>query len=280
MIDYVNTPFNYTGSKFKQLSLIVPKFDKTKSNFIDLFCGGGSVYTNILESYDKVYVNDIIGDLINAHKMLHDGDDIITDLKFLCVEKDDPDGYSQLRDNYNLEPTPAKLWALMLNCTSNMMRFNKKFKFNQTFGKRGYNTSIDSKITSYVEHIRKYNNIEYLNLPFNSVEVVNDSFVYIDPPYGYVDNDGKIGNKQISEAGYNCYWNKSDDINLLEYILKIDGSGDTFMVSSLHSHNENKSWLVERLLEYGFNYEYVQYDYNKVSRVGKKTSQEIIITNY
>jgi DNA adenine methylase len=280
MIDYVNTPFNYTGSKFKQLSLIVPKFDKTKSNFIDLFCGGGSVYTNILESYDKVYANDIIGDLINAHKMLHNGDDIITDLKTLCVEKDDPDGYSQLRDNYNLEPTPAKLWALMLNCTSNMMRFNKKFKFNQTFGKRGYNTSIDSKIISYVEHIRKYNNIEYLNLPFNSVEVVNDSFVYIDPPYGYIDNDGKIGNKQISEAGYNCYWNKSDDINLLEYILLIDGGGDTFMVSSLHSHNENKSWLVERLLEYGFNYEYVQYDYNKVSRVGKKTSQEIIITNY
>lgn len=280
MKKYINTPFNYTGSKFKQLSFIEPLFDKSKSTFVDLFCGGGSVYTNILDSYDIVYANDIIGDLINAHKGLYNGNEIIDELKTYCVDKTDKEGYLELRDNYNENPTPAKLWALMLNCTSNMMRFNKKFKFNQTFGKRGYNPNTEIKINEYIEHIRQYDNVNYINLPFNSVEIYDNSFVYIDPPYGFIDTDGHIGNKQISEAGYNCYWDKSDEIELLSYILNLDKYGNSFMVSSLHSHNDNKSWLVERLIEYGFNYQYVNYDYNKVSRIGAKNSKEIIITNY
>ena len=45
----IETPFNYTGSKFKLLSQLLPVFDYSKSTFIDVFCGGGSVYTNILD---------------------------------------------------------------------------------------------------------------------------------------------------------------------------------------------------------------------------------------
>lgn len=55
---FIETPFNYTGSKFKLLDQIVPEMDYTKSNFIDLFCGGGSVYTNIVDKFDKIVAND------------------------------------------------------------------------------------------------------------------------------------------------------------------------------------------------------------------------------
>ena len=41
----IETPFNYTGSKFKLLEQILPEFDYTKPYFVDLFMGGGSVYT-------------------------------------------------------------------------------------------------------------------------------------------------------------------------------------------------------------------------------------------
>lgn len=53
---------NYTGSKFKLLNQILPFFDYDKSNFVDLFAGGGSIFINVLEKYDNVYINDIISD--------------------------------------------------------------------------------------------------------------------------------------------------------------------------------------------------------------------------
>ena len=60
---YINTPFCYTGSKFKLLEQIIPVFDYSKNTFVDLFTGGGSVYTNVLDKYEKIIVNDIIKDL-------------------------------------------------------------------------------------------------------------------------------------------------------------------------------------------------------------------------
>jgi site-specific DNA-adenine methylase len=65
----IQTPLNYTGSKFKLLEQILPQMDYTKSHFIDLFCGGGSVYTNVLDKYDKILANDIISDLIGMLKL-------------------------------------------------------------------------------------------------------------------------------------------------------------------------------------------------------------------
>lgn len=66
----INSPFNYTGSKFKLLPQIIPHFDTSKKKFIDLFAGGGSVYTNIIHLYEDVWVNDIIDDLMCIHYLI------------------------------------------------------------------------------------------------------------------------------------------------------------------------------------------------------------------
>ena len=66
----INTPFNYTGNKFSLLEQIIPHFDSSKEYFIDLFCGGGSVYTNIVDKYQKVLINDKISELVEIHKNL------------------------------------------------------------------------------------------------------------------------------------------------------------------------------------------------------------------
>jgi len=39
----------------------------------------------------------------------------------------DKEKFIELRTSYNKDKTPEKLWALMLSCTSNLMRFNKNF---------------------------------------------------------------------------------------------------------------------------------------------------------
>lgn len=131
---YIEPPFNYTGSKYKLLNQLLPEFDYSKNTFIDMFAGGGSVFSNIANKFDKLIVNDIIKDLIGIYEELIKSDDIIEKTKNLCPEKTDNEQFIKLRDSYNLEPSPEKLWALILSSTNNMIRFNKKFKYNQTFG--------------------------------------------------------------------------------------------------------------------------------------------------
>jgi len=87
---YVEGVMNYTGSKFKILNQILPKLDYSKSTFIDLFAGGGSVYTNIIDKYQRVIANDIISDLIGIHKRIIESDDIINNTKSLCPGKNNP----------------------------------------------------------------------------------------------------------------------------------------------------------------------------------------------
>ena len=208
----IETPFNYTGSKFKLLEQLLPYFDYTKSHFVDLFAGGGSVYTNVADRYDNIIVNDVIKDLVDIHQSLLDSDDIIAETKSICPPKGNPELFRSLREDYNSNPTPSKLWALMLSCNSNLIRFNQRGKFNQTYGERSWNTNTDKKVKLFTEHIRKYNGkFIFTSEPFYKIPILtNKTMVYCDPPYGYVkDGNGLIGNKQISEAGYNNFYYKS-----------------------------------------------------------------------
>ena len=281
-MSYIETPFNYTGSKFKLLSQIIPELDKSKSTFVDVFTGGGSVYTNVLDKYEKVIVNDIISDLVKIHKELLNNDDIVGKTKSLCPGKKNPEGYGVLRDNYNNNPTPEGLWSLMLSATNNMMRFNQKFKFNQTYGDRGFSDSTQRKVNNFTEHIRKFkDNLVYLSTPFENIDIQSDMMIYLDPPYGRIKNeDGTIGKKQISEAGYNAFWKQEDDLKLYEFIKKIDSIGASFMVSGVLHHDGKTCWMLDKLIADGFKYKEIEYDYNKVSRKGNKETTEIIITNY
>jgi adenine-specific DNA-methyltransferase len=280
---YIETPFNFTGSKFKILEQILPLFDYNKSIMVDLFAGGGSVYSNVLDKYDKILVNDIIKDLILIQKKLILTDGVIDKVKKICVDKDDNEGYLELRKDYNNDPTPEKLWALMLCCTNNMLRFNQKFEFNQTFGKRTFNRNTEKKVNNFIEYVRPYKNkLMFTHKRFSDIPVVMKSFYYIDPPYGYImKDDGTMGNKQISEAGYNAYYKKEDDVSLYNYVHKINDVGATFLMSGVLEHDGQKSWILHKLIEDGFSYKDIHLDYGKVSRKkNDKGTKEIVVFNY
>lgn len=270
MDNYIKTPFNYTGSKFKILNQIIPEMDYNKPYFCDLFCGGGSVYTNILEHYDKILANDIIEDLIDIHKLILVDDSIIEDTKALCPGKDNKEGFLSLRSSYNEHKTPSKLWALMLSSTNNMMRFNKKFLYNQTYGNRGWNPNTDNKVNEFKTELRKYGHkVRYTSKSFSDVKISSDKvMLYCDPPYSN------------TEAGYNAYWERDDDQKLYEYLKNIDSSGSSFMVSGSLKHDNKSCFLLDELIKDGYSVKKIEHNYNKVSRSGNKKTEEIIIINY
>lgn len=280
--EYVDGVMNYTGSKFKLLDQILPNFNYSKTYFVDLFCGGGSVYTNVLDKYYKILANDIISDIIGIHNGIITSDSIIDETIKVCPVKGDKEAFLKLREDYNNNPAPEKLWALILSSTNNMIRFNQKLKYNQTYGERGWNSNTYKKVEEFKNHIRKYSDkIFFKSLPFNEILINNsDTMVYIDPPYGRIDNNGEIGNKQISEAGYNAFWKKDDDIKLYNYIKRLDKIGASFMISGVLEHDGHVCWILNKLIKDGFNYKEIKFDYNKVSRKGDKETKEVIIMNY
>ena len=148
----VQPPFNYTGSKYRLLPQLMPMFDYSRHTLVDLFTGGGSVWCNLVPYFERAIANDIIRNLVEAQQVLLDGDAIIAETKALCVAKDDKPGYHRLRDDYNVAPTAAKYFALSLCCNNNMARFNASFKFNQTFGRRTWNSSTTEKVSHYTAH--------------------------------------------------------------------------------------------------------------------------------
>ena len=64
----VKSPLNYTGGKTKLLPQILPLFPDKVGTFIDLFCGGCNVGSNV--NADKVIYNDYMSQIIELFKKL------------------------------------------------------------------------------------------------------------------------------------------------------------------------------------------------------------------
>jgi len=265
----IEPPFNYTGSKFKLLPQLLPLFDTTCRRFVDVFAGGGSVYANVAPLFQGVLANDIIYHLIDVQRnLVADPAKTIAATQALAVAKDDQEAYHKLRDDFNQTPTPEKLWALMCCCTNNMMRFNRKWQFNQTFGKRTFNPKTLAKAQAFAAHLQPYaDRIQWTSSDFEKVPVQDGDMVYIDPPYSN------------TEAGYNAYWNKDDDLRLFNWITSIVSRGAKVAVSGVKTHNGETCRLLE-LLAASFNLVPIIGDYNKVSRTGDKVTQEVAMLSY
>ena len=146
-----------------------------------------------------------------------------------------------------------------------MIRFNKEFKFNQTFGKRTFNDSTKEKLTIFHEKL-KDKEVTFLNQSYEQVDIPDNSFVYIDPPY------------LITEAGYNAYWSKKNEENLYNLLESLDKRNIKFMLSNVAVHKGVENPHLDKLNKYKI--VPIHMDYNNVSRAGESASSEIIVMNY
>ena len=270
--EYISSPFNYTGSKFNLLNQIVPHLSKANT-FLDLFCGGGSVFINLSNiDYPKIIANDKIPPLIDFYKELQTKpwEFIQRELQLRKISKSSQEDYFALKERYNTNKNPYDFFILVCSCTNNMLRFNSSGGFNQTWGQRTYNNTIKAKLKKYWDVLYQNSKISFQNKDWFDVEISEDSFVYLDPPYF------------ITGGGYNTLWSEKQEIKLYEYLLDISKRNIKFAMSNVITHKgKQNERLVEFLNDGEYNVEELSYNYNKVGRDNEiSDTKEVLVTNY
>jgi DNA adenine methylase Dam len=268
-------PTNYAGSKDKLMPQLLKFFPEsnTVDRFYDVFTGGLSVSVN--SPYQKIIANDIIEPLIkfyfNLKKSVDENrlEEEIVNIVRYKIDKKSKDDFLRVREEFNKTSDPYLFFALVSSCTNNMMRFNKSFKFNQTFGERTINDNTIQKIRDYASVLKEKNiyfsSRSYLDL-FELFPPNEKDFIYLDPPY------------LISEAGYNAYWSKELEEGLYKLINHLDSRGIRFMMSNVSKHKGKENPHLDKIKKY--NIVELDFDYEKVSRKKGYDSQEIIIMNF
>lgn len=311
MNNYIKTPLNYTGNKFRLLEQMHKHFPKKINIMVDMFCGGATVGLNT--DCKEVYFVDndprVIGLLKffkeqNFKNLLLKLEDIADKYGLSNSYRNGMDfykkqitetntnnglkqynykGFYKLRNDYNSiinkesEDAYLKLYMLLLYGFNNDLRFNAKGEFNLPVGKTDLNKTNVIKLEKYLDKVKTIKT-HYICADFNSKEVQEilniADFVYLDPPY------------LITNATYNesNKWNNLTEHRLLNLLDNFIATNKQFILSNVLSKknrmNEPLYYWTEKNKEnvsiIHMDYSYRSSSYNKKIREGHE--DEIIVT--
>lgn len=284
MPEYIKSPMNYTGGKYKILDHILPSFPSKINRFVDLFAGGLNVGINV--QADTIYANDQITYLIELYQFFQDTpiESLLTSIKERIAQfhlsQTNAEGYLALRSEYNQSKSLLDLFVLTCYSFNHQIRFNSKHEFNTPFGKErsSFNDSIERNLIRFCTALRKKNIIlstgDFREFDFSRLS--KGDVVYCDPPYLITTgsyNDGKRGFKD---------WTKAEDADLLALLEKLHGEGILFALSNVFAH---KGQTNDALIQWSKHYNvlYIDKTYSNCSYHfkdrGTKTV-EVLVTNY
>lgn len=285
--NYIHSPLNYIGGKYKLLPQLLPLFPQKIGTFVDLFFGGGNVGINI--SAEKYLFNDNLSYLIELYERLQKSS-LSAILQFIenritvyGLSLTNEAGYKALRDSYNTEREALDLFMLAAYSFNHQIRFNNAHEFNNPFG-RGrshFNAAMKENLCRFVLAMQKkdisfkQSNFDELDLSF----LTTSDFVYCDPPYLITTgtyNDGKRG-----FTG----WTEKEEKSLYGLLDSLHRRNIPFALSNVLIHKGKENVLLKTWIEknrYEINYlkkDYSNSNYHTADR-SKTSSVEVLITNY
>lgn len=284
----IKSPLNYIGGKYKLLPQILPFFPNKIRSFVDLFAGGGNVGINV--DAEQIFFNDNLIYLIDLFRYFKDTpvDEILCQIdRYISdfnLSLKNANAYRALRDSYNLNKTPLKLFILICFSFNHQIRFNSKHQFNVPFGKdrSEYNDSIKANLIYFVNRI-KSKNVFFSSYSFDKFDISDfgeGDLFYCDPPYLISTgtyNDGKRG-----FTG----WSEKEEKKLLTFLDDLDAKGIKFALSNVLYHKGKKNLILSEWLSnhkkyilQRLDFHYGNSSYHLLSRK-KEETQEILITNY
>ena len=282
--NYVKSPLNYIGGKYRIIHQIQQYFPDTVNNFVDLFCGGCDVTINTVAT--KRYANDInylVVDIFREFQK-YSIDDLLsyidTTIKTWGLTDRDTDAYRKFRDYYNKTKQPLDLFVLICFSFNNQIRFNSKHEFNMTFG-LGRSYFTDDMRLNLVKFLGRIKDVEFSTKPFQDFDfsvLKQNDFLYADPPYLIscaTYNDGKRG-----FTG----WGEPEERTLYSILSDLDKRGVKFALSNVSEHKgEINTILLDWCHTNGYHIHNIDMDYNSCNYQVKNTdkpTQEVLITNY
>ena len=279
---YNKSPMNYIGGKYKLLGQIIPLFPNDIKTFVDMFAGGGDVFSNV--KAEKVVANDINYHVIEIYKMFQQNsiEELLKKIDAIISEwdlnKTNQEGYLSFREHYNKTKDPLELYVLINYSFNYQIRFNSAHEYNNPFGKNrsSFNSVTKNNLINFHKCISKiiFSSFDYNDLDLSKLD--EDDFVYCDPPYTITTgsyNDGK--------RGFNG-WSKEDDKKLFNILDELNNRSIKFALSNVIEHKGTENLeLIEWAKKY--NVHYLNFNYNNSSyniKDKKSITKEVLITNY
>lgn len=280
-MEYVKSPLNYTGGKYKLLPQLLELFPKQVNTFVDLFAGGGNVSVNV--KAEKVVFNDLMWQVpemlqefkkIGVEESLRKIDGYISSYD---LSKENKEGYLALRELYNKgKSDPLMLYTLICYSFNNQIRFNNKGAYNMPFGKdrSSFNPTLREKFIIFVQRLQSME-IQFSSKDFRELDLDTlgeNDFVYCDPPY------------LITVASYNENggWGEQAERDLLAKLDTLDKAGVKFGLSNVFE-SKGKENIILKEWARGYTVHYLDHTYSNCS-YHKKDKQskdiEVFITNY
>lgn len=154
---------------------------------------------------------------------------------------------------------------------NHMIRFNSKGDFNLPAGNVDFNKNVYIALKNYLK-FRKNNEIIFENTDYqkflNKIDFKEKDYVFLDPPY------------LISMSEYNKLWNDKKEIELCNFLDKLDEKGVRFGITNLiyHKGKENETFnnWSKKYNVYNIDSNYISFNDNTI----KKDSKEVFVTNY
>jgi len=293
--NYIKSPMNYTGGKYKLLPQILPLFPTEIDTFVDLFTGGANIAVNV--EANKIIANDFEPNVIGIYHAFQDtvgGVDNLIDTIETIIEKygltiENAEAFNIFRNQYNEYKTvnvnydgyysydlSIMLYILICYSFNHQFRFNSKGEFNMPFGKNRsqWNNTMKKNLINFHKAITE-KNIIFTNNDFTELKVDKlkpNDFVYCDPPY------------LITCATYNEKdgWNETKEKELLELLDKINSKGVKFALSNvLFSKGKTNEILIEWAKQYNIHHlDYTYQNCNYHTKDKNSKPDEVLITNY
>jgi DNA adenine methylase Dam len=281
-MEYIKSPLNYAGGKYRLLNKIIPLFPQKIITFVDLFGGAFNVGINV--DAEHIIYNDIINYLpeLFIYWKNTDIEEINNYIDNTIVERGlssiNSEAFLTFREYYNREKDIRDLFILVCYSFNYQMRFNNDHRYNSSFGKGSstMNDSIRSNLNTFVErlHTGDYTFFSKNFVDFDLSALGSSDFVYCDSPYSI-----GTGVYQDGKRGFNG-WTKEDDISLFKILDRLNERGIKFAMSNMI---ENKGLINEELTVWSAKYKvhHFNMNYNGANYQRRKSkSDEVLITNY
>ncbi|MCH4458763.1 MULTISPECIES: Dam family site-specific DNA-(adenine-N6)-methyltransferase [Bacillales] len=282
--DYIKSPLNYIGGKYKLLNQIIPLFPNKITTFVDLFSGGANVGINVkADRHIFIDMNTKINEMFRYFAS-EDPEKLLLKIKErideFSLSKTNEAGYIKFRNQYNYNPNPLDLYVLISFSYNYQIRFNNNMKYNNPFGKNRshFSDNMKKNLLNFTNRLRSLD-YEFIDDYFQNIDLSSldsSSLVYLDPPYLITTGSYNDGNRGFQNWGIK---QEQEMYRLLKCLTQL---GIRYALSNVLCHKNSEHILLKKFIEENnVNVHHLNYSYHNSSyNTSRFTSDEVLITNY